>query len=197
MVFCLADPFALAMIHGFRPDVINLGAHYAPGKDRRQTYREIDAPSWPGPRRQAVCAVFYGHPGRVRRRAARSGAQGPRRRHPGAHGAGYFRRGLPYADLGMDPGLRGVQSMEATHFLVYGAGQPDTAGLVLLWQVALSGDLSCTRLHAEREGCGAGRTSCCAGYAAARPRGDASTKRRDCRDRRAHAPSASALCGLP
>src|SRR3546814_8186968 len=43
VVFCLADPFALAMIQGLRPDAINLGRHYAPGKDRRQTYREIDA----------------------------------------------------------------------------------------------------------------------------------------------------------
>ncbi len=41
--------------------------------------------------------------------------------------------------------------MEATHFLVHDR-TPDTAALVLLWQVALSGDLSCTRLHAEREG---------------------------------------------
>jgi hypothetical protein len=56
-----------------------------------------------------------------------------------------------YADLGIDPGKRGVQSMEATHFMVYDR-QPDTAGLVLLWQVALSGDLSCTRMHADRDG---------------------------------------------
>src|SRR5690606_40484875 len=56
-----------------------------------------------------------------------------------------------YADLGIDPGRRGVQSMEATHFLHYGR-VPDTAGLVLLWQVALSGDLSCSRFHPEREG---------------------------------------------
>src|SRR3546814_20376377 len=41
--------------------------------------------------------------------------------------------------------------MEATHFLVHDR-TPDTAGLVLLWQVALSGDLSCTCLHAERDG---------------------------------------------
>src|SRR3546814_13828783 len=56
-----------------------------------------------------------------------------------------------YADLNLDPGQRGVQLMEATHFLVHDR-TPDTAGLVLLWQMALSGDLSCTRLHAERDG---------------------------------------------
>src|SRR5690606_41924587 len=35
-----------------------------------------------------------------------------------------------YADLGIDPGRHGVQSMEATHFLVYDR-VPDTSGLVL------------------------------------------------------------------
>src|SRR3546814_11166628 len=61
---------------------------------------------------------------------------------------------FPYTTLfrsNLDPGQRGVQSMEATHSLVHDR-TPDTAGLVLLLQVALSGDLSCTRLHAERDG---------------------------------------------
>jgi diguanylate cyclase len=152
VVFCLADPFALAMIRSLRPDAINLGAHYAPGKDRRQTYREIDEAIMAEVRAgKQVCAVFYGHPGvfadvphRVVRKARAEGI--PARMEPGISAEACL-----YADLGIDPGYRGVQSMEATHFLVYDR-QPDTAGLVLLWQVALSGDLSCTRLHAEREG---------------------------------------------
>lgn len=152
VVFCLADPFALAMIRSLRPDAINLGTHYAPGKDRRQTYREIDEAIMAEVRAgKQVCAVFYGHPGvfadvphRVVRKARAEGI--PARMEPGISAEACL-----YADLGLDPGYRGVQSMEATHFLVYDR-QPDTAGLVLLWQVALSGDLSCTRLHAEREG---------------------------------------------
>lgn len=152
VVLCLADPFALAMIRSFRPDAINLGTHYAPGKDRRQTYREIDEAIMAEVRAgKQVCAVFYGHPGvfadvphRVLRKARDEGI--PARMEPGISAEACL-----YADLGIDPGQRGVQSMEATHFLVYDR-QPDTAGLVLLWQVALSGDLSCSRLHAEREG---------------------------------------------
>ena len=152
VVFCLADPFALAMIHDLRPDVINLGVHYAPGKDRRDTYREIDAAIMAQLRAgRQVCAVFYGHPGvfadvphAVMRKARAEGI--PARMEPGISAEACL-----YADLGIDPGRRGVQSMEATHFLVYDR-RPDTAGLVLLWQVALSGDLSCTRLHAEPEG---------------------------------------------
>ncbi len=152
VVFCLADPFALGMIHRLRPDVINLGSHYAPGKDRRETYRQIDDAIMREVRSgKRVCAVFYGHPGvfadvphRVVRRARAEGI--PARMEPGISAEACL-----YADLGIDPGHRGVQSMEATHFLFYDR-QPDTAGLVLLWQVALSGDLTCTRLHAEPNG---------------------------------------------
>jgi diguanylate cyclase (GGDEF)-like protein len=152
VVFCLADPFALAMVRRFRPDAINLGSHYAPDKDRRQTYREIEAAIMAEVRSgKRVCAVFYGHPGvfadvphHVVRKARAEGI--PARMEPGISAEACL-----YADLNLDPGHRGVQSMEATHFLVYDR-QPDTAGLVLLWQVALSGDLSCSRLHAEHEG---------------------------------------------
>src|SRR3546814_5034349 len=89
VVFCLADPFALAMIQGLRPDAINLGRHYAPGKDRRQTYREIDEAIMAQVRAgKQVCAVFYGHPGvfadvppRVVRKAREEGI--PARMEPG------------------------------------------------------------------------------------------------------------------
>ncbi|MGC4076383.1 MAG: diguanylate cyclase [Rubrivivax sp.] len=152
VVFCLVNPMALAMICSFRPDAINLGLHYAPGKDRRETYREIDARIMAELRAgKHVCAVFYGHPGvfadvphAVVRKARAEGI--PARMEPGISAEACL-----YADLGLDPGQRGVQSMEATHFLVYDR-QIDTAGLVLLWQVALAGDLSCTRFHAEPEG---------------------------------------------
>lgn len=152
VVFCLVDPVALAMILGFRPDAINLGEHYAPGKDRRETYREIDARIMAEVRAgKHVCAVFYGHPGvfadvphAVVRQAQAEGI--PARMEPGISAEACL-----YANLGVDPGQRGVQSMEATHFLVYDR-QLDSAGLVLLWQVALAGDLQCTRFHAEREG---------------------------------------------
>lgn len=152
VVFCLADPFALAMITSLRPDTVNLGAHYAPGKDRRQTYREIDAAIMHEVRSgKAVCAVFYGHPGvfadvphRVIRKTRAEGL--PARMEPGVSAEACL-----YADLGIDPGQRGVQSLEATHFLYFDR-QLDPQGLVLLWQVALAGDWSCSRLHAEREG---------------------------------------------
>ena len=152
VVFCLADSFALAMINRFRPDVVNLGTYYAPGKDRRETYRQIDDAIMAAVRAdKQVCAVFYGHPGifadvphRVIRKAREEGYA--------AHmEPGISAEACLYADLGIDPGHRGVQSMETTQFLYYDR-HLDPKGLVLLWQVALAGDLSCTRTHAERDG---------------------------------------------
>ena len=151
-VFCLVDPFALGMIHAFRPDAVNLGGHYAPGKDRRETYREIaDAIMAAVEAGQRVCAVFYGHPGVfadvphevVRRTRA---LDLPARMEPGISAEACL-----YADLGMDPGQRGVQSLEATHFLIHDRVL-DTSGLLLLWQVTLAGDLTCTRLQADPHG---------------------------------------------
>ena len=152
VVYCLVDPFALGMIHAFRPDAINLGLYYAPGKDRRETYREIEAAIMASVEAgRQVCAVFYGHPGvfadvphAVVRKVRALGL--PARMEPGISAEACL-----YADLGIDPGERGVQSMEATHFLIHDR-VPDTAGLVLLWQVTLAGDLGCTRLHADPDG---------------------------------------------
>lgn len=53
-----------------------------------------------------------------------------------------------YADLGIDPGRYGAQSLESTKFLVEDRSI-DNRSLLILWQVALTGDLSCTRFHAE------------------------------------------------
>ena len=152
VVLCLVDPFALGMILDIRPDAINLGVHYIPGKDRREVYRAIDAEIMAEVMAgKQVCAVFYGHPGvfadvphAVLDKARERGI--PARMEPGISAEACL-----YADLGLDPGKRGVQSLESTQFLVYDR-RPDTDGLVLLSQVALAGDLSCSRLEAEREG---------------------------------------------
>ena len=149
VVFCLADPFALGMIRGLRPDAIDLSVHYAEGKDRRETYRDMETAIMQAlADGKQVCAVFYGHPGvfadvphRVMRHARAMGIDA--RMEPGISAEACL-----YADLGLDPGHRGVQSMEATHLLVYNRVL-DPAGLVLLWQVTLTGDLNCTRTKAD------------------------------------------------
>ncbi len=150
-VFVLTDGAAHAMLVEMRPDAIDLRVHYAVGKDRRVTYREMDAAIMADVRSgKRVCAVFYGHPGVF--------ADVPHTIVRKAREAGYSARMEPgisseaclYADLGIDPGRTGVQSLEATQFLLEDR-QIDTRSLLLLWQVALTGDTSCTRFHAVPE----------------------------------------------
>jgi precorrin-6B methylase 1 len=149
VVFGLADEFALDWLRQLRPDAIPLAGHYADGKDRRQTYREMEArilePVRAG---RQVCAVFYGHPGvfadvpHVALRKAR--AEG----HAARMEPGISAEACLYADLGLDPGRRGVQSFEATQYLIY-QRRVDPTAMLILWQVALVGDLSCTRFEAD------------------------------------------------
>lgn len=149
VVFGLADEFAMAWLEGLRPDTVGLAQYYAPGKDRRQTYREMEARILEAVRAgHRVCAVLYGHPGvfadvphGVLRRAREEGF--PARMEPGISAEACL-----YADLGLDPGRYGVQSFEATQFLVY-RRRVDPTALLILWQVALVGDLTCSRFHAD------------------------------------------------
>ncbi|MCP1727844.1 precorrin-3B methylase [Natronospira proteinivora] len=152
VVFCLTDAYMLDWLCQHRPDTRPLNDYYGENKDRRDTYREMQAaimaPVYQGYR---VCAVFYGHPGVF--------ADAPHRAIREARAAGHRARMLPgisaeaclYADLGLDPGNHGVQSLEATHFLVY-EHVINPAALLILWQVALAGDLDCRRFHADPRG---------------------------------------------
>lgn len=151
VAFCMADPFAFEWIRGFRPDVIGLHDYYGKDKDRRQTYREMEAAITKEVRAgKRVCAIFYGHPGvfadvpHVAMRKMRDEG------HEVRMEPGISAEACLYADLGMDPGHRGVQSFEATQFLVF-ERRVDPTALLILWQVALSGDLSCTRFEADPE----------------------------------------------
>lgn len=148
-VFSMTDPWAHEWLLGLRPDTVALQDFYGRDKDRRETYREMDAAIMAAVRAgKRVCAVFYGHPGvfadvpHETLRKARS--EGHRARmEPGISAEACL-----YADLGMDPGRNGVQSLEATHFLVH-EHVINPSALLILWQVALAGDLSCTHFHAE------------------------------------------------
>lgn len=151
VVLGLADSFQMEALRAERPDFISLAGYYGENKDRRKSYRQMETAIMEqvcaGHR---VCAVFYGHPGVF--------ADVPHRAIRKAREAGYEARMEPgisaeaclYADLGIDPGKRGVQSFEATQFLVY-KRRVDPSALLILWQVALTGDLSCSSFETRPE----------------------------------------------
>jgi precorrin-6B methylase 1 len=121
------------------------------GKDRRDTYRRMSDTIVAEVRAgKTVCAAFYGHPGifacisHMAIKAARA--------------EGFNAEMLPgisaedclVADLGIDPGTTGMQSMETTQFMVY-ARKIDPTSLLILWQPGLAGELSLKRFETTPE----------------------------------------------
>jgi len=153
-VFSLADAFASDWIAAIRPDCVSLARHYRAGRDRRESYRAMEDELVAAVRAgRDVCAVFYGHPGVFAdvphgAIAAVRSLGLPARMEPGISAEACL-----YADLGLDPGRHGVQSWEATQFLIE-RRVPDPSALLILWQVALTGDLALDRFHAEPDAIG-------------------------------------------
>jgi precorrin-6B methylase 1 len=140
VLYLLADGLAGAWLERLNPHVRSLHTLYAEEKERSRTYAEVVeellAPVRAG---RDVCAVFYGHPGVF----ARPGHEAVRR----ARAEGFRARMLPavsaldclVADLGIDPGVTGLQSYEATEFVVH-RRRPDTAATLVLWQIGVIGE---------------------------------------------------------
>ena len=150
IVLALADPFALDWLSQLNPRLINLGEHYREDRDRRLSYRdmqaEIMARLHAGHR---TCVVLYGHPGvfaQVGRKAlVKARSEGiPGRMEPAISAADCL-----YADLDIDPGEHGLQSIECTQFLIQQRSL-DPTGLLVLWQLAHTGKLDCTGFAPDR-----------------------------------------------
>jgi Tetrapyrrole (Corrin/Porphyrin) Methylases len=141
VLYLVAHRFAAEWLERANPQSRSLHALYAPGKHRAETYAEIvDELLDPVRAGRDVCAVLYGHPGVF----AYPGHEAVRR----ARAEGFRARMLPavsaldclVADLGIDPGATGLQSYEATEFVVH-RRRPDTAATLVLWQIGVIGEL--------------------------------------------------------
>ena len=144
VLYLVTQPLTAQWIERTNPHSRSLDGLYAPGKPRRETYaemvEELLAPVRAG---RDVCAAFYGHPGVF----VRPGHEAVRR----ARAEGRRARMLPavsaldclVADLGIDPAATGLQSYEATDFLVH-RRHADPAVLLVLWQIGVLGDLGVT-----------------------------------------------------
>ncbi|AKS42899.1 SAM-dependent methyltransferase [Wenzhouxiangella marina] len=148
-VFALADPFTFQWLQSRRPELVNLSELYADDRDRRETYEAMtERLLAPLGRGESVCAVFYGHPGVF--------ACVPHRAIERARHLGHVARMEPgisaedclVADLGLDPGERGMLACEATQFLI-NQREADPSALLILWQVTLTGNLDCIGFEAH------------------------------------------------
>lgn len=142
VVFSNCHPLMEQWINDMHPDVRSLQRFYAEHKDRRVTYREMQAEMLAEVRAgMRVVAAFYGHPGvfaRVPHQAiATARAEGfDARMEPGISAEDCL-----YADMGIDPGYYGCQHYEASQVMFY-RRQLDPSAYLILWQIALAGDIS-------------------------------------------------------
>lgn len=146
VVFVVAsDALVEAWVREMRADARSLQSLYAPGKSRRDTYREmVDAMLAEVRAGRRVCAAFYGHPGVFARVAHDAIAAARREGAPAVMDAGVSAEDCLYADLGLDPGRVGCQHYEANQIVFYRRSLDPSAYLVL-WQAGVVGDRTCRR----------------------------------------------------
>lgn len=136
VLYLFTDRVPVAWIKRINPSAQSLEGFYSTEKDRLQTYEEMieEILSWVR-RGLTVCVVFYGHPGvfvapshEAIRRARAEGFLA--RMFPGVSAEDCL-----FADLGVDPGIWGCQSFEATNLLLFRRSF-DTCTPLVLWQIA-------------------------------------------------------------
>lgn len=140
LFYAVTDPTTEFWLRQLNPTATSLSGLYAEGKKRSVTYAEMtDLIVTDVERGLAVCVAFYGHPGvlvtaahaavhRVRKAGGRA------RMFPGISADACL-----FADLGVNPGEQGIQSYEATEFLLSRRRVDPTSNL-LLWQIGVLGE---------------------------------------------------------
>ncbi|HWT12756.1 MAG TPA: SAM-dependent methyltransferase [Allosphingosinicella sp.] len=141
VLYVVGDPIAEAMIKELNPEgAESLSVFYGVGKQRIVTYNQmIDRILSCVRSGMLTCVACYGHPGVF----VYPSHESIRR----ARAEGFSARMLPgisaedclFADLGVDPGILGCQSYEATDFLANGRVIDNSSSLIL-WQIGVIGD---------------------------------------------------------
>lgn len=141
VLYLLADPISETWVQELNPTAESMAPLYLKGKHRLVAYEAmVDRILSCLQESGDVCVVFYGHPGVFSNPARESIKR--------ARVNGFEARMLPgisaednlIADLGIDPGQSGLQSYEATSFLVNKINFDPSAGLIL-WQVGVLGEV--------------------------------------------------------
>lgn len=138
VLYLVTDPANTAWLRELNPTARSLAGRYEEGKDRAQIYAElVDDIASAVTAGRHVCFAIYGHPGvlvmashDVTQRLRERGVEV--RMQPGISAEACL-----LADLGYDSG-QGLQSYEATEFLVFGK-TVDLSTALVLWQIGVIG----------------------------------------------------------
>jgi hypothetical protein len=151
LFYLVTDKLTELWLKSLNPTATTLSDLYGEDIPRPRTYAGMTARVTSAVRHgHAVCVAFYGHPG-VLVEASHDSIAVLRRE-------GYRARMLPavsadgclYADLGVDPGICGSQSFEASDYLLY-RRQSDPRSVLLLWQVGVLGVATASEGPCRRE----------------------------------------------
>ena len=138
--YSVIEPTTEYWLRHLNPNAISFAGLYGDGKDRGATYDEmIDRLVASARSGLRVCAAFYGHPGILVHASHRAIAVLRREGYEARMLPGVSAEGCLYADLGIDPGDVGMQSFEATEFLLSNRRIDPSSGLIL-WQVGVLGE---------------------------------------------------------
>jgi tetrapyrrole (corrin/porphyrin) methylase-like protein len=140
LFYLMNDPIAEAWFRQRHPSAQTLSDLYGEGKDRSVSYAEMAARVIRSVRSgYRVCVAVYGHPGVFVQFTHLAIAALRREGYPARMLPGVSADGCLIADLGFNPGDHGIQSFEATDFLMRRRRFDPTSSLVL-WQVGVLGE---------------------------------------------------------
>jgi len=152
VLYLVADAAAGKWMERLNPSCSSLHVFYEPGKDRRSGYEEMVEAILSRVRAGVdLCVVFYGHPGVFvypsHEAIRQSRALGvPSRMLPAISAEDCL-----FAEVGLDPGIQGCQSYEATDFMVRPRNF-DTSTPLILWQVGAIGETEALFSFTTRNG---------------------------------------------
>jgi uncharacterized protein YabN with tetrapyrrole methylase and pyrophosphatase domain len=140
LFYLTVDPVTEYWVRGLNASATSLRDLYGVNKDRKQTYTEMTARIVDAVRAgHHVCAAFYGHPGVLVRPSQMAMGQLRKEGYEVRMFPGISAEACLYADIGLNPGDRGVQSFEATDFLLSRRRFDPTSELIL-WQIGVLGE---------------------------------------------------------
>ena len=145
LFYLVTDRTTEFWIRRLNPSAISLEDLYEEGKPRYKTYEEMTRRLMKAVRSGLhVCAAFYGHPGVLVTASHAAIRQARREGYAARMFPGISTEACLVADLGVNPGDHGLQSFEATDFLLSRRRTDPTSDLVL-WQAGALGEPSIRR----------------------------------------------------
>jgi hypothetical protein len=139
VLYLLGEIAPVRWLEELNPSAESLEDLYRPDRPFAEVYEDIVAMILDHVRKpQDVCVVFYGHPSVFDRTSHDAMGRARDEGFPARILPGISAEDCLYIDLEIDPGASGMQSFDATDFLVRHRS-PDTTVPLILWQVGTVG----------------------------------------------------------